>query len=446
MDRACRYDADAEAVLLGNCLLLESALPLRGFDLTQFYRQNNKKVAHGIVALSDAGEPVTLRRVAQHLHGEVPADYVSQLLDGLPVHLNLDFYRNRIAECALYRQAAAAAFALNAAYENGDLVEINDGHARLAEIRVRQGIGRYNEARQIELVDSIDFLRRTSTDEGPSLIEGLVPAQSHTMWQGRPKVGKSHSLLQLAFDAAIGAPVFGRFRVPEPVRVCYVELEEPEGETKKRFEAMIRAHGGQGPEEGQLRFFSRDDLFRLRLFSHELLTTHLEPFGTVLKAARVQLLILIALRKLVRPGHSLNDPEVAQYLNAGLSTLRQLAGVAIATGQHVRKNPAGTVEAQGLGSTMLSAEPDGVFDLRRRADGAREVSYEGRYRVDEERFCLELSSENGGEVILYAPWHGENHELKAELRRRVNEKGQSVNQAAEELGIPKTTAYTWMKQ
>lgn len=300
------------------------------------------------------------------------------------------------------------------------------------------------EPARIELIDSRDFLSRASSDERPYLIEGLIPAESHTMWQGRPKTGKSHSLLQLAFDASAGLPVFGKFGVRDSLRVGYVELEEPEPVTKKRLAAMIRAHGGKGPEAGRLRFFTREDLYRLRLLPHELLTTKLGAFADAIKTAGIEFLILIALRKFVMPGQSLKDPEVAEYINAGLGALKQQARIAVTVVHHDRKSPAATVEAQGFGSTMLGAEVDAVFDLRRRNDGRRDVCFEGRYRVEEEQFCLEISRKDEGEIIIHAPWFGEGEAHKAELRRRVAA-GASINEAATALKIPKSTAYNWMR-
>ncbi len=47
---------------------------------------------------------------------------------------------------------------------------------------------------RITLVTADVFLSRSSSDERPWLAEGLLPAASQTIWQGRPKVGKSHSL------------------------------------------------------------------------------------------------------------------------------------------------------------------------------------------------------------------------------------------------------------
>jgi hypothetical protein len=438
------HDDDAEHVLLGNCIASESPAPLLGVDPILFFRDHNQQVAREILAMAKASEPITLTRLAQRLQRRVAASYISALPDGVPVSLDLNFYRRKIIECATNRHAAAAADALSRAYLTGDAVQIKNAHDKLAAVTATNEIGRGGKAARVELVDSSNFVARTSTDERPHLIKGLIPAESHSMWQGRPKTGKSHSLLQLAFDASSGLPVFNKFAVHEPVRVGYVELEEPESETKKRFAAMIRAHDGKGPEAGRLWFFSREDLYRLRLLPHELLTTKIEALAEAITGAGIELLILIALRKFVLPGQSLKDPEVAECINSGLCELRQRTKAAIVIGHHDRKSPAATVEALGFGSTMLGAEVDGVFDLRRRGDGLREVCFEGRFRVEEETFCLELSTQGDGELITHVPWHGEDKAREAELRRRVDA-GETVNHAAAELNIPKSTAYNWMK-
>jgi hypothetical protein len=103
---------------------------------------------------------------------------------------------------------------------------------------------------RIEIVSAEEFLTRASEDQRAWLAEKLLTAQSHIILNGRPKTGKSHTSLQIAFDLSCGIPVFGRFSVQHPAKVLYVEVEEPEATTKQRFAAMLRAHGGVGPEKG----------------------------------------------------------------------------------------------------------------------------------------------------------------------------------------------------
>src|SRR5207253_1458792 len=57
MSRDFPHDSEAEQVLLGYCLLGESASPLCGLDPTLFYSSANRQVAAEILALADAGEP-----------------------------------------------------------------------------------------------------------------------------------------------------------------------------------------------------------------------------------------------------------------------------------------------------------------------------------------------------------------------------------------------------
>jgi len=295
--------------------------------------------------------------------------------------------------------------------------------------------GTKDRKRLLELLGAIATSRRQSADEQPYLIENLLPSRSQTLWQGRPKVGKSHTLLQLALDAAAGYPVFGRFRVARPIRSCYVELEEPEGETKRRFVAMLQAHDGKGPDKDNLSFLSKNDLYKMRMLPRELLFKRRSDLGRTLKDNGIELLVLVALRKLT--AGNLSDPEVAEAVNEALDMLSEETGAAIAIAHHDRKSPAQTAEARGFGSTMIAARADAVFDISRNGVGLRQVETEGRYRV-EEKFLLKRDAVGDGELIRFAE-DAEAAKVQ-ELKRRV-EQGESLNKAAKAGGIPYTTAH-----
>jgi putative DNA primase/helicase len=300
--------------------------------------------------------------------------------------------------------------------------------------------GEESKTSRIVLVTAADFLARSSADERPWLAEGLLPARSQTIWQGRPKVGKSHSLLQLAFDLACGNPAFGRFKVSRPIRTAYVELEEPEAITKARFAEMLRAEGGSGPDSGNLVFFTREDLWRLKLLSRELAGTHLRDFISALKDKGVELLILIALRSLLtgKPG----DPEVAERMNDVFDVLAGETETALSLAHHSRKEPAETAEAQGLGSTMFSARADATFDMGRSAEGTRRIRVESRFPVSE-TFFLRKESVGEGALIRWCepPQDGKKAGHDALLERVAA--GESVHKASQELGLTYSTAKRW---
>jgi 5S rRNA maturation endonuclease (ribonuclease M5) len=295
---------------------------------------------------------------------------------------------------------------------------------------------------RIVLASAEEFLSRSSVNDRPWVAEGLLPAGSQTIWQGRPKVGKSHTLLQFAFDAACGLAVFGQFSVARPIRVSYVELEEPEPITKERFAGMLRAHNGQGPDASNLRFFTREDLQRFKIPSRELVGARLKDFASALSDSGVELVFLIAARRLVYG--NLKDPEIAERLNDALDFLAQETGAAIALVHHSRKESADTLEAQGIGSTFVSAHADATFDISRTADGCRKVGREGRY--GEETFFLRKISEGDGELIRVSDPPVDSRAVsREELLRRVAG-GESVYQAAKATGVPYPTAKRWASE
>jgi putative DNA primase/helicase len=300
------------------------------------------------------------------------------------------------------------------------------------------------EPRAITLVTADEFLKRSSQDEKPWLAKGLLPASSQTIWQGRPKVGKSHSLLQLAFDLACGLPVFGHFAVRRPIRCAFLELEEPEAVTKARYASMLRAHDGEGPDAHSLRFFTREDLHRLGLLSRELLGTFLKDFISGLRDAGSELVVLVALRRFLGAGENLKDPEVAERVNDALDTILTETGAAIVLANHNRKQEADTVEARGFGSTFISARADGTFDLERAQGRLRRVRCEARFDAPEE-FFLHLEAVGDGQTIYWSEAPTDAKQAKREdLLCRVAA-GESVCQAAAALEIPYATAKRWAR-
>src|SRR5690349_13557121 len=101
-------DLEAEKVILGNCLLQESAEPLGDLTEADFWSEQNRRVVRAIRALDEEGigwnSATVYERVERDDHG-VPASYVAALTDGVPQTKNLNRERQRIRECARRCQA-----------------------------------------------------------------------------------------------------------------------------------------------------------------------------------------------------------------------------------------------------------------------------------------------------------------------------------------------------
>jgi hypothetical protein len=298
---------------------------------------------------------------------------------------------------------------------------------------------------QYKLATAEDFLKRSTSESGDFLVEELFHVHSHTIWQGRPKVGKSHTLLQVCFDLSVGLPVFGHFRAPRPARCVYVELEEPEPVTKARLAGILHANDGRGPDNSNLHFLSREDLYRWRILPRELLGARIRDFVAMLKDAGAEFVALVALRKFLAPGENLKDQDIAERLNEGIETIRTETRSAVGMAHHDRKSPADTVEAQGFGSTFLSAAVDAVFDIERGPDGVtRKVRAEARYNAPD-CFWLAKRAVGAGEVIEWIEAPRDENALKLETLRKYMKDGMSLRKAAEAAGVPLATASRWWR-
>jgi len=433
------HNTETERSILGAVLLDKAAWQqVATLSAGEFFLDSHRKIFAAIQHLYGGGAAVDAVILCEELtrRGELEsiggAAYLSSLTDGLPKLSSVEHYVKIVKEKALRRRLIGVCDGITRRAEEQS--EDIDGLMESAQGLIRS-LNPGNSTSLIRLVGADEFLERQSADEQPYLIENLLPSRSQTLWQGRPKVGKSHTLLQLVFDAAAGYPVFDRFRVARPIRSCYVELEEPEAETKKRFAAMLRAHNGQGPDKENLSFLTKTDLYKMRLLPRELLFTRRADFIRAIKDKGVELLVLVALRKLV--AGNLSDPEIAEGVNEALDMLSEKTGAAIAVAHHTRKSPADTAEARGFGSTMIAARADAVFDISRTGDGLRRVEAEARYSV-EEKFLLKRDGVGDGELIRFAE---DSEAAKVqELKRRVGQ-GESINKAAKAVGIPYATAH-----
>jgi DnaB helicase-like protein/AAA domain-containing protein len=448
-DRPLPQNLDAERAVLGAVLIDESVIPSARqiLNADDFLLPENRRVFAAMLGMADAKQAIDLLTVNEELQRQGILEaaggtaYLAGLMDGVPRLTHIEHYARIVREKAALRNLIHATDAIQQeafrAEATADTV-LDCAKASIAGIAPLHRL----ETRRIQLVSASDFLARRSEDDVPWIVNGLLPARSQTIWQGRPKVGKSHSLLQLAFDAACGLPVFGHFAVTRSIRTAYVELEEPEAITKDRFAKMLRAHKDIGPDASNLLFLSRCDLQRLRVLPKELAGVLLKDFASALRDKGVELVVLIAVRRLVYG--NLKDTEVAERLNDALDVVAQETGAALGLGHHSRKEEAETLEAQGIGSTFVSARADATFDMARKGN-ARKVGVEARYAT-ENLFFLQKESVGDGELIRWCEAPPDPKNAKREAVINLTNAGKSTRQAAKEAGVSAATVSRWVRE
>jgi len=84
------------------------------------------------------------------------------------------------------------------------------------------------------------------------LIEPLIERESLGFIGGEPKQTKSILALHLAFCAVTGQSFIGKYNVPKPLTILYVQEEDSRRMVKRRLKAFVRASGlpSNGPSSG----------------------------------------------------------------------------------------------------------------------------------------------------------------------------------------------------
>ena len=92
------------------------------------------------------------------------------------------------------------------------------------------------------------------------LVDGLIKAGSIGFIAGEPKTSKSWLALHIAQAVATGTPVLGRFKVPGPARVLFVEEEDAYETVITRFKDLAAGHAIPEPLEDNLNFLIHSGL------------------------------------------------------------------------------------------------------------------------------------------------------------------------------------------
>ena len=198
-----------------------------------------------------------------------------------------------------------------------------------------------------------------------AIVDGFI-YPGCTIFNARPKIGKSWLMLQAGIGVVTGSIIAGRLRVNEPGKVLYIALEETEARTTRRMRKLT-------PPNDFLKditFIYRKDIEAAAsggiLQIEEYLRTHpgvrLVVIDTFLAFQRVE-------RK------KTNDLLLSDYNM--IQPLAELAskydGLAIVIVDHSRKAGGDAIDVLS-GSTGKSAAPDAIITLQRQADGTSLLS------------------------------------------------------------------------
>lgn len=305
---------------------------------------------------------------------------------------------------------------------------------------VPQGTGTAKEEPQgVRCMNYQDFMDKAYPPR-KLLLAPVIPSQGLCMLYAPRGVGKTFASLSIAHAVASGGGVFGRWNAPDPARVLFIDGEMPAVTLQERLRniAAGSASGISGPD--MLRIITPDEqdgpMPNLATVAGQ---EAVEPF-----LAGVELVILDNLATLARGGRA-NDEESWLPVQTWLLGLRR-RGLAVLCIHHAGKG------GDQRGTSAKEDVLDTVISLRRPADykaeeGARfEVHLtkaRGLSGTEANPFEAMLRPDASGGLV----WHTRDIEdAKLEQLRRLLADGCTVRDAAEEMGVTKSTIDRWKKK
>lgn len=267
-----------------------------------------------------------------------------------------------------------------------------------------------------------------------TLVDGLL-CDGLTLFVGRQKSGKSWLALQVAIMIAGGPPISG-LEPMETGPVLFGALEEIPARTAARLRKLSE----------------RGDWLDRIVFFHQLLPLMGgggDQLREMIANVEPRLIVLDSLTALVKGGgQRTNDVFRSQY--AEVDALRRVIGETRAAAlviHHTRKGPASDVVDAIAGTGGISAAADGLWLLRRRAEGDSTIEVTGR-EIEERTFAARFDlAAGGGWSIL-----GDGAEVQMSAERKTlmellrDEGPLSPRQIAEDLGKSRPATRMMLKR
>lgn len=243
-------------------------------------------------------------------------------------------------------------------------------------------------------------------------VENVIP-EGVTLFAGRPKIGKSWWLLNVALAVASGGVALGAIKV-EPGSVLYLALEDGARRLKDRIRQLLKAQGMAMPEG--ITFATAGNWPRVNEGGLDHLAAWLDAHAD----ARLIIVDTLAKFRTETTGHRNAYDEDYGALGA-VQNLAIGRGVAVLASTHTRKPKAGGEDADLLdetqGSTGLTGAADAVLVLRRpRQQNDGKLFITGR-DVEERELRLHLDPEYHLWRIVAGNPHDPDDGLSSEERR-----------------------------
>lgn len=233
------HDHEAEQAVLGSILLDNDCLTdvLSACQPEAFYAPRHQTILTGMIALHDAGMPVDLVTLTDHLRttgtlesvGSMP--YLIGLGDQTPTAAYADHYARIVQQKAVLRdiiRTAQRAISLASAQEGSPDEIIAEAQAEVTQLLLRGSRGDFQTSAQVahEVVEYVDYLMQSkggltgATSGLPDLDRALHGFQRGHLCviAARPAMGKTAFALGAAYAAARAGHRVGVFSLEMPNR------------------------------------------------------------------------------------------------------------------------------------------------------------------------------------------------------------------------------------
>ncbi len=180
------------------------------------------------------------------------------------------------------------------------------------------------------------------------LVYPIIPKGGAILLYGLPKELKSWMAAGLVIDAAAGRKALGYFEVSRPVRILYIQVEDPEFLTQERLRDLYWNQGTKRPV-GCLKVVPR---CALNLMDAAWLGALDREIGHY----RPDLIVFDVFRRLFR-GNVADSEQTAEFLRI-LDNLRDRYGCAVLLVHHAKKSETSEIQTRALGSVNLTAWAD----------------------------------------------------------------------------------------